>query len=450
MTRMKSVCAMLLAAMALGCLGRTVWADGATRPAAAPAGVFKGWGQESENPTAPGYHYMVYQWQENGQRREMPFSLYLPEGYQAGGKKWPMLTFLSGIGERGSDPCAVMNCGVPVDVGREAGLQKWMPMVVLLPLCPNDRLWDSPDMPPAVVRLVRAAAAKWDVDASRLYVTGLSMGGKGCWVMAKEAPDLFAVVAPIVGREFERDAVAKALHGTGTTCLVISGMNDPISEPDSGRMVEALRREDVDVAYAPVPHGEHCLWSSYYGNREFYEWLLLHQRGAAIPKDRPTGDHMTGLCFADAKGGQDVQHRLQKELGQFLPYWFIDNCAASMDPGLKPMMQGKKNVFVTYPLTRDVACRLQTTMKLAAGKQVHLKLTIGRHPEGQWSLLVRVNEQEVQRIEVDRKTSPDGWMTADVDLTRFAGGEARIQLVHQARGARNASACWAQVQVTQQ
>ena len=113
-------------------------------------------------------------------------------------------------------------------------------------------------------------------------------------------------------------------------------------------------------------------------------------------------------------------------------------------------MQGKKNVFVTYPLTRDVACRLQTTMKLAAGKQVHLKLTIGRHPEGQWNLLVRVNEQEVQQVAITRKTAPDGWLTVDVDLTRFAGNEARLQLVHQASGVRNASAYWAQVQVTQQ
>lgn len=446
MTRMKFVSVMLAAVFVLGWLPRNADAD----TPASPAGVFKGWGQEPDNPSTPGYHYMVYRWQEDGQQREMPFSLYLPEGYQAGGRKWPMLTFLSGIGERGSDPCAVMNCGVPVDLDKEAGLQKWLPMVILLPLCPNDQQWESPQMPPAVVRLVRAAAVRWDLDTSRLYVTGLSMGGKGCWAVAKEAPELFAVVAPIVSREHDAQAVATALHGSGTTCLVISGLADPTSEPGSQHMVEALKAQAVDVTYAPVPHGDHCIWSAFYGNREFYEWLLLHQRGTSIPKDRPSGDHMTGLCFADAKGGQDVQQRLQKELGQFLPYWFIDNCSAAMDPGLKPLMQGHKNVFVTYPLTRDVACRLQTTMKLAAGKQVHLKLTVGRHLEGQWSLLIRVNEQEVQRIEVNRKTAPDGWMTADVDLTRFAGDEARLQLVHQARGVRNASAYWGQVQITQQ
>ncbi len=449
MTRTRFFCAIIVLALVLGGLAQGVRANTA-RPGGAPAGAFSGWGQESANPSTPGYHYMVYRWQEGGRSREMPFSLYLPEGYSAGGKKWPMLTFLSGKGERGSDPSAVMNCGVPVDMSRQAGLQKWMPMVILLPLCPSDREWPSPDMSSAVARLVRAAATKWDIDASKLYLTGLSMGGKGCWAVAMEAPNLFAVVAPIVSREHEAQAVASALRGSGTSFLVISGTADASSEPGSQHMVDAIKAQGIDVTYAPVPHADHYLWPKYYGNREFYEWLLLHRRGTSIPQDRPTGDHMTGLFFADAKGGQELQQRLQKELGQFLPYWFFDNCAAEMNPGLKATMQSKKNVFVTYPLTRDVACRLQTTMKLAAGKQVHLKLTIGRHAEGQWNLLVRVNEQEVQRIEVNRKTAPDGWMTVDVDLTRFAGQEARLQLVHQSSGVQNASAYWAQVQVTQQ
>jgi dienelactone hydrolase len=393
---------------------------------------------------------MVYQWQEAGQQRQLPFVIYLPEGYRPGTKLWPLLTFLSGMGERGSDPSVVMNCGVPVDVGDHPELQKWMPMILLMPVCPSDRMWDSPDMPPAVLRLIHAAAETWDVDASRLYLTGLSMGGMGSWAVGKQAPDLFAVVAPIASAELDPQGVAKALHGSGTTCLVISGMDDIVSQPDSQHMVEALKAQAVDVTYAPIPHGQHYVWSAYYGNREFYEWLLLHRRGAPIPKDRPSGDYLAGLFLAEAPASQQVRQRLQKELDQFLPYWFIDNCSAHMDPGLKPLMQGRTNVFVTYPLTLDVGCRLQTTMKLPKDKPAYLKLTIGRHPEGEWRLLVRANEQEIQRLEVNRKTAPDGWTTVDVDLNRFAGGDARIQLVNQATGIRNASAYWAQVQVIQQ
>ena len=432
------------------CLAGGLSAAPTTEPAGEltpPKGTFKGWGQEDANPRTPGYHKMVYQWQEDGKQRELPFVIYLPQGYRLGGPKWPMLTFLSGVGERGSDPAAVMTCGVPVDVGNKPDLQNWMPMIILLPLCPQDRTWEAPDMAPTVIRLIRSVMAKWAVDRSRLYLTGLSMGGKGCWIVAREAPTLFSVVAPLVANEVDPSDTATILRNSGTTFLVISGQNDNLSEPASAHMVEALKKESIDVAYSMVPHGSHFIWSAYYGSREFYDWLLLHRRGAPPPKNRPTGDHMTGIYFAAAKGDQQVQQRLQAQFSQFLPYWFIDNCSANMDPGLKPMLQGKKNIFVTYPLTLDVACRLQTTMKLSKGKSAHIKLVVGRHPDGEWDLLVRVNESEVKLLPVTAETAPGGWLTADVDISSFIGNETRIQLVHQARGNRNASAYWAQVKI---
>ena len=423
-------------------------------PTTAPAGeltvpqaTFKGWGQEDANPRTPGYHKMVYQWQEDGRQRELPFVIYLPQGYRLGGPKWPMLTFLSGVGERGTDPAAVMTCGVPVDVGNKPDLQKWMPMIVLLPLCPPDRTWESPDMAPAVVRLIRSATAKWAVDPRRLYLTGLSMGGKGCWIVAREAPSLFSVVAPLVARQVDPAGTATILRDSATTFLVISGQADEMSEPDSAHMVEALKKESIDVAYSMVPHGPHFIWSAYYSSREFYDWLLMHRRGTPPPKNRPTGDHMTGIYFAAEKGDQQFQQRLQAQFSRFLPYWFIDNCSANMEPGFKLTVQGRKNIFVTYPLTPDVACRLQTTLKLPKGKPAHIKLVVGRHPDGEWDLLIRINENEVKLLPVTHETAPDGWLTADVDISSFIADETRVQLVQQARGNRNASAYWAQVNV---
>ena len=450
MTQAMFSCSWVRAVFLTVCLTGSLSAAPATRPAAeapVPKGTFKGWGQGDANPRTPGYHKMVYQWQEGGKQRELPFVIYLPEAYRPGTRQWPMLTFLSGVGERGSDPSAVMNVGIPVDVGNNPDLQKWLPMIILLPLCPQDRTWESPDMAPAVVRLIQAVTATCPVDRSRLYLTGLSMGGKGCWAVAREAPTLFSVVAPIVAKKVDPAGTAKILRDSKTTFLVISGQDDGASEPDSAHMVDALKKESIDVAYSMVPHGGHFIWPAYYGSREFYDWLLLHRRGTPPPKNRPTGDHMTGLYFAEAKGDQVAQQNLQAQLSRFLPYWFIDNCSAKMEPGFRPAVQGRKNIFVTYPLTADVACRLQTTMKLPKGKPAHLKLVIGRHPEGEWDLLVRVNESEVQRLPVTAETAPTGWLTADVDISSFVGDETRIQLVHQARGSRNASGYWAQVRV---
>ena len=298
-------------------LCRTAWprgdGDGLTRAGRQhhAAGV-QGLGGRNENPTTPGYHKLVYSWQENGQERQMPFVLYLPEGYDAA-KKWPLLVFLAGMGERGSDPAAVMNCGVPVDLGGRPEVRKWLPMMMLFPLCPSDRTWDMPDMPPIVVNLIRSSLTRWPVNADKVYVTGLSMGGRGCWALAREAPDLFAVSAPLVGRELEPETTAKQLSKSQTTFLVISGLMDNVSEPDSRHMVEALRQYPLDVVYAPVPRANHFLWPQYYGSKEFYEWLLLHEKGKPRPTARASADDLIGLFYVDQKGSQEFREKLQQE-----------------------------------------------------------------------------------------------------------------------------------------
>lgn len=116
----------------------------AQAPAIAPApatatAAFAGWENESPDPVEPGYHKMVFRWEEKGESRQMPFMVYLPEGYQGRaetGQKWPVLVYLSGMGERGADPAIVMNCGIPVDMASRPEVRKWLPMIMILPLCP--------------------------------------------------------------------------------------------------------------------------------------------------------------------------------------------------------------------------------------------------------------------------------------------------------------------------
>ena len=419
----------------------------ASPEAAVSQTTFKAWSNENDNPTTPGYHKLVYTWKEGGRDRRMPFMLYLPQGYDAS-KKWPLLVFLSGMGERGSDPSAVMNCGIPADLSNRPEVLKWLPMMMIFPLCPGDRTWEMEDMPTVVVSLIRSSMVRWPVDSKRVYLTGLSMGGRGCWALAREAPDLFAVTAPIAAHEFEPEITAKALAGSDTTVLVISGMLDEKSEPDSGHMVEALRKYSSDTVYVPIPNARHFIWAQYYRSKDFYQWLLLHEKGKPRPVGRASADDLIGLFFADQKGGQAFQDKLQKEFSTFAQYWFVDNCAPQEnDVGLKAKVAGKNNVFVTYPLAREVACRLQTTRTIPPNKQTLLKIVAGRHPEGDWELVVRVDELEVLRTPVDKKTAPDGWLEAQCDLTPFAAGEVRIQIAQQATGSRHSEAYWAQVEL---
>ncbi len=431
-----------------------VWAELPSQPATQPtsqsASGFIAYGSGSAEARTPGFHKLIYTWTEDGQVRYISFSIYLPQGYGQDDRRWPMLTFLAGLGDRGRDPGMGMAVGAPLEVGRSEELGKWLPMIILTPQCPSDKVWDSPGMAQTVLRLVHAAIERFSVDPSRLYVSGFSDGGKGSWVLAAEEPGLFAVTVPIVSREYNADQTAQRLAGTGITCLVLSGMKDPKSEPASAHMVDALRKNGVDVVYGPVPDAEHFIWRAFYSQRTFYEWLLLHRRGQAAPKDRATGEQFVELYTTHQQrsfGQQMFDHRLQRSLNLFEPYWFVDNCGESGSVGLQPRMQERRNVYVTAPLSADIPCRLQTTRQLSKDKWTDLAVEAGHPPKGEWELVVRVNEEEQSRTVVNDQTAPNGWMQVKVSLRPYAGKEARLQLIQRATGNSAATGYWASVKL---
>ena len=119
------------------------------------------------------------------------YLLFLPEGYGEGGKKWPLMMFLHGAGERGSDLNLVKKHGPPrlIAEGRS------FPFIIVAPQCPLERTWE----PWLLTVLLDQITAAHAVDEDRVYVTGLSMGGFGTWGLATHAPDRFAAIAPICG-----------------------------------------------------------------------------------------------------------------------------------------------------------------------------------------------------------------------------------------------------------
>jgi predicted esterase len=399
-----------------------------------------------------GFHKLIYQWTDAGKTRTIRFSLFLPHGYGASDRRWPMVTFLAGLGDRGTDPGNAMAVGVPLEIGRSAELGGWMPMMVLSPQCPGDKQWDSAGMGEDIVRLIHAVSARFKVDSNRLYATGFSDGGKGTWVLASQAPRLFAAVAPIVSREYQADETADRLAGSGTSVLVISGMKDEKSEPASSHMVAALRTKGVNVAYAPVPNVGHFIWRAFYSQRRFYEWLLQHRRGEPSPDDARGGEAFVAMYQSSQQlsfGEQMFDYDMQRDLDRFEPYWFVDNCGQSSPTGLKSKMLDRKNVYVTVPLSADIPCRLQTTRQLPKDKTMMLQLEVGHPPRGEWELVIRVNEQEQSRTLVNDRTAPDGWLAVKVNLLSFAGGEARLQLIQNAVGSKVTSGYWSSVKLVE-
>jgi predicted peptidase len=198
------------------------------------------------------------------------YLLYLPKDYETGNKAWPLVLFLHGAGESGSDVNKVKIHGPPKLIA--AGKQ--FDSIVVSPQSPG-RGWN----PQSLNALLDDLIAKYRVDKDRIYVTGLSMGGFGTWALAAAAPDRFAAIAPICGGGNPADA-SKIKH---LPIWVFHGAKDnavPLSASES--MVNALKEAGAgDVKFTVYPEAGHDSWTETYDNPEFFAWLFKQKRGSS-------------------------------------------------------------------------------------------------------------------------------------------------------------------------
>jgi len=195
------------------------------------------------------------------------YLLYLPAEYGKDDRKWPLMIFLHGSGERGSDVNKVKANGPPKIVEKK----KDFPFVLISPQCPSGDNWNV-----AVLnKLLDEALAKYHVDPDRVYLTGLSLGGGGTWHWAAANPERFAAIVPIAG--FGDPEYGKklkhvpvwAFHGQKDNTVKISGEE---------KLVDAVKSVDGDAKLTVYPDGGHDVWTETYDNPDVYTWLLEHKR----------------------------------------------------------------------------------------------------------------------------------------------------------------------------
>lgn len=206
------------------------------------------------------------------------YLLFLPETYSPSprSKRWPLILFLHGAGERGSDIWRVAVHGPPKIVKDKPGF----PFIVVSPQCPEGESWSDE----VLINLLEEIIEKYRVDTTRVYLTGLSMGGYGTWNLGLAYPEKFAAIAPICGGGEPINAVlagrkrAKALKSLGVWAF--HGRRDPVVPlGESERMVAAVKHAGcTDVKLTIYPEAEHDSWTQTYQNPALYAWFLEHQR----------------------------------------------------------------------------------------------------------------------------------------------------------------------------
>lgn len=195
------------------------------------------------------------------------FLLYLPEGFMTEQKRWPLMMFLHGSGERGSDLERVKVNGPPKFLDRKKDFQ----FIVVSPQLPDNDSWSSDVLNALLDELIE----RLPIDTDRVYLTGLSLGGFATWDFACDFPGRFAAIAPICGQGDEdracllRKVPVWAFHGA----------KDPVVPlKNEEEMVNALKACGGDVRFTIYPDAGHDAWTETYANPELYKWFLAHRR----------------------------------------------------------------------------------------------------------------------------------------------------------------------------
>lgn len=197
--------------------------------------------------------------------KKIDFLLYLPKGYEQQ-QKWPLVLFLHGAGERGDDLSQVKKHGPPklIEKGKD------FPFIVVSPQCPKGTWWVTED----VVALMKHIMQIHNVDKNRVYITGLSMGGRGTWQVAGAMADEVAAIAPICGPS-DVSVVEKIAH---LPIWVFHGAKDSVVKiSNSEEMVKLLKEKGNEAKFTIYPEANHDSWTETYDNEELYQWLLSHK-----------------------------------------------------------------------------------------------------------------------------------------------------------------------------
>lgn len=222
----------------------------------------------------------------DAQGAELPY-LWLapakPSGNEPSGH--PLLVFLHGRGERGTDNQAQLTHGEAIM--RSAAVEHGA--FVLVPQCPPKRRWNcrkskdtdrtltpEPSVPLRMVsELIRQLKKDHPIDADRVYLMGLSMGGYGTWEFAQRWPEVVAAIVPICGG----GDVARASRLARVPIWAFHGAADSVVPVSRSRdMIRAVREAGGKPKYTEYDGVDHDSWRRAFAEPGLLEWLFAQRR----------------------------------------------------------------------------------------------------------------------------------------------------------------------------
>lgn len=222
----------------------------------------------------------------DGDGATMPYLLLKPRDYDPQ-KHYPLVLFYHGAGERGADNHVQWRNGV--EIFQKAENREKFPCFVIAPQCPAGKQWvnvpwgDDSEIQPAEpsrqlklsLAILKSVEHEFSIDANRLYVAGLSMGGFATWDVITRYPDLFAAAVPVCGGGDEKQAAKIkdlpiwAFHGSAdTTVKTIRSRN----------MIAAIKEAGGNPKYTEYPGVGHGSWVPAFKEPQLLTWMFEQKK----------------------------------------------------------------------------------------------------------------------------------------------------------------------------
>jgi predicted peptidase len=226
--------------------------------------------------------------------RAYRYRVWLPPRYTKL-RRWPVILFLHGSGERGDDNLRQLTIGLPALLTHEPWRYR---AIVVIPQCRNEREWYG-EMEAQALAALDATLKEFRGDRRRVSLTGISMGGAGVWYFARN-PRRWAAVVPVCGEVVRQkddpfpldpppeiaellrttdpyDALAKRIGKTPV--WIFHGADDPVIPANqSRRMFTALRLHRGNARYTEYPGVQHDSWDRAYDEPELPKWMLAQRK----------------------------------------------------------------------------------------------------------------------------------------------------------------------------